>query len=136
MISMIVSIVVFWTVCSATSDDVTSLNGLWQNELQSQMYIEVTKDLVVQGWYNSSVGDANGTYPLIGLVSPSAKSQRTIAFNVLWVNGIVDSPAITSWNGYYDPTLNNIVAAWTLLVVPRTWHSASFGADTFVKVQQ
>lgn len=60
------------------------VNGLWYNELNSIMYLEV-KGKELNGLYMSAVGDAAGPYELVGFVDAGDETP-TLGWVVTWQN--------------------------------------------------
>lgn len=116
----------------------SSLSGTWENELGSQMYIEIYQGLILDGWYNSTVGDALGTYPLVGFIGKATEisgtnktSPRILCFSVLWQNGLRDSNSVTSWDGIFDGT--SIKTVWVLRSFSGSHKNTTVGHDEFKK---
>jgi len=108
--------------------------GLYQNSKGSQVYLEtiVGRAPIIDGWYNRTTAPFFGTYLLIGLLGPDVvaitvangekktnitKSKMNtpnglnavVTFSVLWLNGLYNDNAITSWTGIVNST--HIVAS-------------------------
>ncbi len=134
---MIVCFVFFAFACSSTSSTSSTVAGNWQNELGSQMTIEVYQQIIIDGWYNSSVGYASGTYPLVGFVGQSITGQaQIICFSVLWQNDLVNSNSVTSWDGSYDPNSDTIETVWVLRSgPPNTWNNTMIGTNIFRRIK-
>ena len=106
-----------------------SVAGMWKNELGSQMYLEDPKEKFFDGWYNSSVGHALGTYELAGFIGNTRKTGVCVCWGVVWQNDVLDTNSATTWNGEYDGKL--IRATWLLRTSNNAWNSTIFGQDVF-----
>lgn len=111
------------------------VDGNWQNELQSQMYIEqLPNSPIINGFYNSTVGGTSGTYPLNGLITTQYLDQQIISFCVTWQNLIVDFMSITCWTGVYDGKTQTIETMWIQRHQSNAWNSTLIGANVFKRV--
>ena len=114
---------------SASATDPLDFNGLWKNELGSEMRIDQQGE-ALRGHYKSFKNDAgevaaNG--PLTGWVS-----GKVIAFTVNW-DGL---DSITSWVGQHVEGDDGprLVALWQMVkTVPdgSEWEAINAGTDTF-----
>jgi len=80
-----------------------SLEGHWYNELGSE-FVLTTDGNHVRGTCRTTVGDAPGTYPVVGLTdeAPSLGPQ-VLALSVVWdseQHG--DLHSVTAWSGQYQ----------------------------------
>jgi len=96
-----------------------SVDGVWYNELGSQMTIAVD-DESITGEYNTAVGQAGGIYELVGSIDvdgdPTADGQA-IAWVVVWNNAEHGSShSITAWSGQYQiiDAEETIITLWLL----------------------
>jgi len=117
----------------ASSAGLSSLAGVWQNELGSQMYLEHYRQTILDGWYNSSVGQALGTYPLVGFIGAAGATEQVLCFSVLWQNNLVNTNSATTWNGVYDGSA--IRTTWLLRSGDDTWNATTVGNDIFQRVK-
>jgi hypothetical protein len=101
---------------------------MWQNEKKQQVYLEVIHDYMVEGWFNNP---DNTTYPLVGFIAPSSEGLHVLSFSVVWQNGIVDTPAITSWIGVYFPIYSRIRTTWTWETTIPGLNKTDWGACIF-----
>ena len=114
-----------------------NLNGTWYNELGSKMILETNGNNIV-GTYNTGVGDASGTYKLVGLFNASDEPSLSIGWVVVWSNEAGNSESVTSWSGQLQPVdgQDTIVATWLLTSETDSdddWQSTKVGIDRFTK---
>jgi hypothetical protein len=108
------------------------LQGVWQNELGSEMAIKSFDGTTFSGTYTSAVSSGGGsvTGTLAGTVNGDA-----IGFLVNWGGSI---SAVTSWSGLLlgDQSSLLIYSLWHLASTPSTveafWESILAGADIFI----
>lgn len=137
---MIVVLILFCLACGQSS-----IEGIWETSSGSQMYLQMYRGLILDGWFNSSNPDRSGTYPLNGLLgaTPSDSTglvvsgglqhtnrfKRVLCFGVVWQNGLLDSNSVTSWNGVFDATKQTIQTRW----ITTTNNTSVIGMDTFTR---
>ncbi|MBB5609072.1 MULTISPECIES: avidin/streptavidin family protein [unclassified Janthinobacterium] len=113
----------------------TNFSGTWYNELGSSMTIEQNGNNL-SGNYYTAVGEASGTYPLVGLVNPSQDTSQTVAWTVTWQNSTGNALSTTAWCGQVQ-VINNvptITAMWLLTgetTPANDWESTRIGQDVF-----
>lgn len=109
------------------------LNGVWSNELDSQMVIECHLDGTLSGRYQSSVGVEGEEQPLTGYVDTAPENGvAVLGFLVAWPA----SHSVTVWSGRYDIDEDVITATWLLCgEVDRhnVWRSTLVGCDLFTR---
>lgn len=117
----------------STHYNTKKIDGMWSNELQSQMYIEqLPNSPIINGYYNSSVGGTSGTYPLNGLITTQNLNQQIVAFCVTWQNLIADFMSITCWTGMFDYSSQTIESMWMLRRQSKSsWNTTLVGSDIF-----
>jgi hypothetical protein len=112
------------------------LDGVWYNELGSKMQLAVN-GAAITGTYVTAVGDASGTYPLVGRTETGAPGSQSIAFVVCWQNDAGNSGSCTAWSGQLQPDADgndSIATTWLLTAdtdVSDDWQSTSVGQDIF-----
>ncbi len=111
------------------------LNGIWYNELGSEMRLEVD-GASIKGRYRTAVGHAAGEYEVLGLTDtkPLPRSQA-VAFIVMWSDG-ARGASVTAWSGQYQVIAGEetITTTWllTLETLPNAdWASTIVGTDVF-----
>ena len=101
-IQMILSSCLVVLCGSAKTQDCSSLEGIWQNELGSALVIDkIAKDGKILGEYRSSTGVDGKVFPLVGWVNnygESSKGVPSLSFSVRWEG----YESITSWTGSCD----------------------------------
>ncbi|GAA2662547.1 MULTISPECIES: avidin/streptavidin family protein [Actinosynnema] len=118
------------------------IGGTWHNELGSTLVIAVDEDGNVTGEYTSAVGEAAGSYPLLGRCNNpvDAVHGAAIGWTVSWVNDVVDAHSVTTWSGQHfeaGPDPERITASWLLTSETTTaevWESTVVGQDLFTRV--
>jgi hypothetical protein len=113
-------------------------SGLWYNELGSWMTLQASGNNV-WGTYYSKVGRAAYTYPLVGMIDPSASSPsgQALAWTVAWSNSSYgNSHSATGWCGQYQGigADEEIIALWLLASETdpaNNWRSTNVGQDIF-----
>eukprot|EP00118_Oscarella_pearsei_P024733 m.306684 g.306684 ORF g.306684 m.306684 type:complete len:159 (+) comp41496_c0_seq1:718-1194(+) len=120
-----------------------NLEGYWQNELGSCMYIDkVDGEGQFSGTYNSEDGNAKFEYDLIGRwdssTEPSTEKGATLGWTVTWDNADYgNSESTTTWSGIYFPESGQeeqIQTTWLLTVskaFSNVWESTLVGKDVF-----
>lgn len=113
------------------------LNGTWYNELGSRMNLKV-KGSSIAGTYETAVGDANGTYDLIGQTDVNNYSSKAVGFVVVWHNQDDHSDSVTSWSGQYQiiDGVDTIVTTWLLTQETDPdddWSSTFVNKDIFTR---
>ncbi len=115
---------------------VIDFNGVWRNELGSEMTITVGKDGKVTGTYHPGKEEAHcqGYHELVGFVN-----QNLISFTVDFQHNHM----ITSWTGHYvdDNHRGQINTLWHLVksvqehdLPLEAWGSLYTGGNTFKRV--
>ena len=114
------------------------ISGSYRNELGSNVTLHANADGSLTGSYSSAVGNASGSYPLLGSASAS-----TVGFCVTWNNKAHgDSDSTTCWTGQImvDLALGRVQldTFWILASKPSSvdtnWASNRVGNDVFEKV--
>lgn len=91
-------------ICTVIAADIT---GTWVDSLGNQLYLEVYKEIILDGWYN--LNGTVTTYAVNGLIGkPYNGGCSVVGFTVVFQNGVIDSNTVSSWVGIYDGT-NTIV---------------------------
>lgn len=106
------------------------LSGVWVNELNSTMILDVADDHRLSGWYRSGVGNPNGTaFRLAGFVTGSQ------AFTLGWTVSFPFAGSSAAWSGQYFPKELVISTGWTLTRPVATpidrWQGTLSGVDIF-----
>lgn len=114
-----------------------ALNGTWYNELGSCMTLTENGNSVT-GTYQTVVGDAEGTYDLIGRTDTDNDSSQAIGFVVVWQNQYGSSDSVTTWSGQYQiiDGVEIIVATWLLTQETSPdddWASTLINKDIFTR---
>lgn len=109
------------------------IDGMWNNHIGSHMFIEqLPQSPIVNGYYNSSVGGAKGTYPLNGLITTINENQQIVTFCVVWQNQIADFMSGTCWTCTFDLKQDSITGMWILRKQSyNEWNSTTVGVDIF-----
>lgn len=112
------------------------LEGVWYNELNSKM--ELTVDgASITGSYVTAVGEASGTYQLVGRTEIGADGSQSVAFVVCWQNDSGTSNSCTAWSGQLQPDArdnDSIATTWLLTgdtAEGNDWKSTLVGQDVF-----
>ena len=74
------------------------LAGTWFNELGSKMVLDVN-GAAVSGKFETDVGEAKGTYELVGRTETAANDSQSVAFVVAWQNAKGRTGSCTAWCG-------------------------------------
>ncbi len=107
------------------------LAGIWHNQHNSQMQIEVDESGKITGYFITGVsttGDKSDKYPLVGFARGDV-----FAFCV----DFTIHSSMTTWVGQIiDPEKKHFQAMWQMVAdvnqdKKRTWKSTWFGQDTF-----
>jgi hypothetical protein len=112
------------------------LEGVWYNELGSKMQL-VVDGASISGTYVTAVGDASGTYQLVGRTETNAAGNQSLAFVVCWQNDTGSSGSCTAWSGQLQPDTSgkdSIATSWLLTADTETtddWKSTFVGQDIF-----
>jgi Avidin family len=120
------------------SDDRMGIDGVWYNELGSQLTLKVNGNNI-SGTYKTTVGNAKGTYQVCGMRVPgSGKSDEAIGFVVAWVNDSGSSSSVTSWSGQWQiiDGKEEINTTWLLTSAEPPeddWKSTLVGRDIFTR---
>jgi hypothetical protein len=91
----------------------------------------------ITGTYVTAVGDASGTYLLVGRTETGAEASQSIAFVVCWQNDAGNSDSCTAWSGQLQPDANgndSIATTWLLTAdtsAGDNWNSTLVGQDFF-----
>jgi Avidin family len=114
------------------------LNGIWYNELNSVMYLEVN-DKRVSGWYISAVGEATGPYDLIGFLDVTDETP-TVGWSVAWQNRQQQAHSVTTWCGQAQMIDGDqqIDTTWLLARSTRVaedWESTMVSKDLFRRMK-
>ena len=118
-----------------------SVSGIWYNELGSMMELFVD-GASITGIYQTKVGDASGSYQLVGSIDiggdPNGNGQA-IAWVVVWTNQLAGSShSITAWSGQYQifDGQEEIETLWLLTSESPTnsdWASTQINKDVFTR---
>ena len=95
----------------------SQLSGKWKNELGSTMELECSSDGSLSGSYMSAVGKCKGWYPLSGYCIENS-NRSSVGFTGRWINGMVDTKAVTVWNGLLFSEDGKLETDW--LIVEQT----------------
>ena len=112
------------------------LDGTWYNELGSKMQLTVDGPAIT-GTYVTAVGEASGTYAIVGRTETGTHGSQSVAFVVCWQNASGSSASCTSWSGQLQQDANqqeSIVTSWLLTTdtdVGDDWKSTFVGQDVF-----
>ncbi len=115
------------------------LYGDWYNELGSYMNLQGS-GASVWGIYQTSVGQASGTYDLVGSCDAApypAPYGQAVGWTVAWNNAYGNSHSLTGWVGQYQKDSfgnEEVYTLWLLAseVTPdMDWASTNVGQDTF-----
>lgn len=117
-----------------------AIDGIWYNELGSEMTLSVD-GMMVTGTYQTTVGDAQGIYQLVGSVDtePSNLGQA-VGFVVAWVNDYGTANSVTTWSGQWQLIAGEetITTMWLLTAEvgsPSDWNATLVGKDVFTRYQ-
>lgn len=113
------------------------LNGTWYNELGSCMTLAVDGNNIT-GTYQTAVGDASGTYDLVGRTDTDNDASQAVGFVVTWQNQYGSSDSVTTWSGQYQIVdgIDTIVATWLLTQETNNdddWKSTLVNKDLFIR---
>lgn len=91
----------------------------------------------LQGTYQTAVGNASGTYPLVGQIDTQPSGSAALGCTVAWINQYGSSHSATAWSGQYQTIdgEDQIIAFW-LLTSEQTdpnndWEATLVGKDVF-----
>lgn len=117
-----------------------NIEGIWFNELGSQVFFQVNGNQLT-GTYQTAVGDAEGTYPLVGQINTSVNTGQALAFVVVWEKVDEDSNSATAWCGQAQVIDGEDVIVTTWLLTDETeegddWKSTLVGKDIFTRNPQ
>ena len=113
-----------------------NFNGVWRNELNSQMTISVDKNGLITGTYQPGIADgiADNTHPLVGFAN-----NDLISFSV----DFEYQHMICGWTGHFVQEQNTqyIKTQWNLVknherqeFSMEEWGSTHCGSNTFKRV--
>jgi hypothetical protein len=119
-----------------TSLPITDFNGIWRNELDSEMEISVGEHGRVTGIYRSAEADENcrGEHELVGFAN-----ENMITFSVDFEHNHI----LTSWTGHFvnDGGVDEIKTLWHLVksvqehdLPLEAWGSVYTGSNVFKRV--
>ena len=118
--------------------DGMGIDGIWYNELGSELKLVIDGQNQINGGYSSNVGPT-GVYPLVGLYDPTPAAGQNCGCVVDWNSGAHPSASLTAWSGQYWPTdgdlLETIIAMWHVTLETgeaQQWASTLDGKDIFV----
>lgn len=113
-------------------DQAGPLEGIWENQLGSELVLEDDGEGGLTGTYRSAAGatpDARylvrGTYDVM-----TCGPCRVLGFVVSWG----EHQTITAWSGRFDPAEDTIRASWLMTTESDEageWRSTFTGHDTF-----
>jgi len=119
-----------------------AIDGTWYNELGSTMTITTSPEGTVAGQYVSLVGDAPGSYDLVGRFDSQqvpGEVGTTVGWSVAWQNETTDVHSVTVWAGqYFDGGSERIMTTWLLDMQTspeNLWESTVVGQDMFGRIQ-
>ncbi len=101
------------------------------------MDIQVNSN-TINGSYQSAVGNAEGTFEVLGLIDTNEATNTVLGWMVIWFNNYADLNAVTTWSAQAQliDGVPTIVAIW-LLTAESTpgedWHSTTVGKDVFTQ---
>jgi Avidin family len=109
-----------------------SLQGIWYNQLGSELAIEVDGKGTMRGTYRPGAGAVAGnTYPVAGSYDPRPTGKATVlGFVVDWT----EVHSVTVWSGQYHRDDGTIRATWLMAAeteVADEWKSTFIGHDVF-----
>ncbi len=117
------------------------LEGIWYNELGSEMNLQVD-GMQVTGTYQTAVGNAQGIYQLYGLTDsdPAIPTNQAVGFVVVWENEYGSSYSVTAWSGQWQMigSEESITTMWLLTSESdpsQDWKSTIVGKDVFTRNQ-
>ncbi|WP_340067088.1 avidin/streptavidin family protein [Ascidiimonas aurantiaca] len=114
-----------------------SLDGEWFNELGSCMTL-TTNGNSITGTYQTAVGDASGTYNLVGRTDAQSGGSQAVGFVVVWQNDYGNSKSVTTWSGQYQSIDGEEIIVTTWLLTQETevssdWKSTLVNKDVFTR---
>lgn len=120
-----------------------NLNGVWWNELMSNMTITQDSNGMLTGHYHTAVGKATDYYLLTGrvnMLNNDFDGEAAVGLTVVWHNQYSDSHSVTTWSGQYKVVgaeqTEMIRATWLLTdeTTPQDdWTSTRVGIDVFTR---
>jgi hypothetical protein len=116
------------------------INGNWYNEYGSVAILTADGNGGLTGTYQSTVGDAKGTYPLSGRYLSTEQSGHGIAlgWSVSWSNQYQNACSVTAWCGQLFDYFQRMTTTWLLSseTTPlELWQSTLVGQDVFTRVR-
>lgn len=115
------------------------LAGTWYSELGARIELVVHPDGRLNGTYSSAVGDASGTFEIIGVTDDETyQGNRCFGLVVLWRNSLCNLHSVTVWSGQYQIIDGQEVLTTTWLLTKETvpkhdWLSTMVGTDVFYR---
>jgi hypothetical protein len=117
-----------------------NIDGAWFNEYGSVAILTSDGRGGLTGTYESTVGDAKGTYTLTGRYIPSETPGYGIAlgWSVSWNNQYQNAYSATTWCGQLFDDFQRLTTTWLLGIetTPQElWESTLVGQDVFTRVR-
>lgn len=118
-----------------------SIDGIWYNQLGSEMTLTTDKDGGLTGKYRSAVGKAEDWYYLSGRydVLPPPNEGDSVGWVVTFRNQKLDAHSTASWSGqYFNDSNERIITQWLLTsstIPDNVWDSTNIGTDTFTRTK-
>jgi hypothetical protein len=114
-----------------------NIHGIWYNELGSTMSLIVNGNSLT-GKYQTAVGDAKGTYDLVGQIDVGSNADEALGWVVLWSNEFGSKNSITTWSGQRQQIngVDTIMTTWLLTTetaMDGEWRSTLVGKDVFTR---
>lgn len=109
-----------------------ALSGPWRNQLGSLLTLRASSDGRLEGFIESKVGGAEGTYPVTGFWQSGEQGEKIVGFVVAWP----PTQSVTSWCGRLETDDGTISAMWMLTeqsAGANQWQARRIGNDTFVR---
>ena len=108
-----------------------TLDGVWRNELGSQLRLFVEPDGSLVGTYESAVGGTRQQQPVTGSSGVRAPDGEVVlGFVVRWPG----AGSLAAWAGTFDHRADRIHASWLLVEgcqAADAWGSTRTGVDEF-----
>jgi Avidin family len=117
-----------------------NIDGEWFNEYGSVAILTSDGKGGLTGTYESTVGDAKGTYALTGRYIPTEAAGAGIALGwaVSWHNQYQNAHSVTTWCGQLLDFFQRIPTTWLLgkeTTPLELWESTVVGQDAFTRVR-
>ena len=121
------------------------LDGVWYNELGSQMQLNVAADGTITGSYKTAVSESSctqGSYTIAGRTKPAGGDVANVGWVVSWENDQSSCDSVTAWSGEFQMIGNGaaqyetIKTTWLLTLETDQkdqWKSTLVGQDIFTR---